>query len=87
VSKEQVQQLELVQPEPKEWEKEWQGMPEYVQGKIKPYAVVVVRFETQDDLEDFSVMIGQKLTKKTKSIWHPQRSHWGNGHSARRWQD
>lgn len=60
-----------------EWKKHWVGMPEFVQDKQEPFSKIVVRFETQKDLDDFSRLIGQKLTQKTKSIWHPFKSHWG----------
>lgn len=53
-------------------EQEWQGMPEFVQEKQKPFAMINVRFETEEDLEEFAKLIGQKLTPKTKSIWHPE---------------
>jgi len=59
--------------------KEWEGMPEFVQERKKPFSKIVIRFETEEDLEDFAKLIGQKLTSKTKSIWHPFKSHWGNG--------
>lgn len=54
-------------------------MPEFVQNKKKEFSKIIVRFETQEDLQNFSELIGQKLTNKTKSIWHPFKSHWGNG--------
>ena len=60
-------------------EKEWQGMPEFIQKRIEPYATIIVRCATEKDLEGFATAIGQRLTKKTKSIWFPFRSHWGNG--------
>ena len=44
-----------------DWKQEWKDMPEFIQDKKEPYAKI----------------IGQKLTKKTKSIWHPFKSHWG----------
>ncbi len=56
---------------------EWVDMPEFVQEKKEPFAKIIVRFETQKDLEEFAQLIGQKLTPKTKSIWHPFKSHWG----------
>jgi hypothetical protein len=56
---------------------EWVGMPEFVQEKKEDYAKIIIRFEKKEDLEDFAQLIGQKLTIKTKSIWHPFRSHWG----------
>lgn len=58
---------------------EWVDMPEFVQQKQEPYSKIIIRFETEYDLNDFAKLIDQKLTKKTKSIWHPYKSHWGNG--------
>jgi len=55
------------------WEDEWQDMPEFIQQKKgKPYAQIIFRFDNEQDLQDFAKLIGQKLTKKTKSAWHPQ---------------
>ena len=56
---------------------EWVDMPEFIQEKQEPFAKIIVRFETQKDLDQFAKLIGQKLTPKTKSIWHPFKSHWG----------
>ncbi len=53
-------------------DKEWVDMPEFVQEKQEPYACIKVRFENQEDLEEFAKLIGQPLTNKTKSIWHPK---------------
>lgn len=53
-------------------EEHWHDMPEFVQEKERPFSKIIVRFETEEDLKDFSERIGQKLTPKTKSIWHPQ---------------
>ena len=55
----------------------WQDMPEYIQQKKEPYHKVIVRFENEKDLQEFSSLINQKITSKTKSIWHPKKSHWG----------
>jgi hypothetical protein len=60
-------------------------MPEFVQEKQEPYAKIIVRFENKEDLEEFSKLINQKLTQKTKSIWHPEL-HRGI-HSAKRYVD
>jgi hypothetical protein len=51
---------------------EWKDMPEFVQEKQEPFAKIIVRFDSQEALDEFALLIGQKLTKKTKSIWHPQ---------------
>jgi len=58
-------------------DEEWVGMPEFVQEKKEPFSKLIIRFETEGDLKSFSKMINQKLTPKTKSIWHPFKSHWG----------
>ena len=59
------------------WESHWVGMPEFIQNKKEPYSKIIVRFDSEEDLQDFAKLIGQKLTNKTKSIWHPFKSHWG----------
>ena len=54
------------------WQNEWKGMPEFVQEKQKPFSTIIIRCETEEDLKDLERILGQPLTKKTKSIWHPQ---------------
>jgi len=61
--------------EPEKWQEHWKDMPEFVQGKKEPYSKIIIRFENEKDLQDFSKLINQKLTKKTKSIWFPFKSH------------
>jgi hypothetical protein len=56
---------------------EWVGMPEFNQQNIKPFKEIIVRFETEKDYINFQKQINQQLTNKTKSIWHPFKSHWG----------
>lgn len=67
------------------WREEWKGMPEFVQEKKEPYAKIIVRIETKEDLEKFAELTGQKLTKKTKSIWFPEVKRGLTAH--KRWQD
>jgi len=54
---------------------EWHDMPEFVQDKKEPYAKIIFRFESEKDLIEFSKLINQKLTKKTKSAWFPYKPH------------
>ena len=56
-----------------EKELEWQNMPEFLQDDKEPIQTIVVSFEKREDVEEFSKLIGQKLTYKTKSIWFPKR--------------
>ena len=64
---------------------EWVGMPEFIQEKKEPFSKITVRFETEEDLNAFAKLIGQKLTPKTKSIWHPHKPH--RSGLVRRWVD
>jgi len=63
-----------VSDEPKlfEQESEWQGMPEFIQGKQREYAKIIVRFRNQEDLNDFARLIGQTLNAKSQCTWHPK---------------
>lgn len=63
-------------PKKKLAEEHWKDMPEFVQYKKEEFSKIIVRFESQEDLDNFAELIGQKLTPKTKSIWHPFKSHW-----------
>lgn len=49
----------------------WQGMPEYIHEDLKPIQTVMVHFRNEEDRQEFSRLVGQKITYKTKSIWHP----------------
>jgi len=54
-----------------DWKEEWVGMPEFVQEKQKPFSLIKFRFRDAKDLEEFSKLIGQPLTERTKSAWYP----------------
>lgn len=64
-------------------EKHWEGMPAFQQDDNSPYKTVFVHFRNQQDYEDFQKLIGQKLTSKTKSAWHPRLDKTAN--SVFRW--
>lgn len=53
------------------WRREWVGMPEFVQERKEAYAKVVVRFRSQEDVEAFSRLIGQTVTRDSRGIWFP----------------
>lgn len=57
---------------------EWKNMPEFVSEKVEAYSKIIVRFDNEEDLQEFAKIIGQKLTNKTKSIWHPQLDRGSN---------
>lgn len=64
-----------VEKGPTDAEKEWEGMPEYDQGDQESWKKINVHFECQSDMEEFARLIGQTLTGKTKSIWHPRKAN------------
>ena len=52
---------------------EWQGMPEFNNSAIvKPLSSVIVHFTSEDSINAFAVLIGQKVTRNTRSIWYPK---------------
>ena len=55
-----------------EWRKHWKDMPEFQQEEDRPFKTIYVHFRTKEDYEEFAKVIDQKLTDKTKSIWHPK---------------
>jgi hypothetical protein len=48
------------------WQEEWLDMPEFVQEKQEPYAKIIIRFDNEKDLNDFSKLINQPLNKKNQ---------------------
>ena len=54
------------------WKKEWQNMPEYNQEDLEPIKQLIISFDSYEDYFNFGKLVDQKLTKKTKSIWHPK---------------
>ena len=57
------------------WEEHWVGMPEFVQRKQEPFATIILRVETEQDLVELAARLEQTLTPKTKSIWYPHKPH------------
>lgn len=52
----------------------WQDMPDYGDpDEEKPYRSIMVHFETEEAVDDFIKIMGQKITDKTKYIWHPEK--------------
>lgn len=69
--------------EDKEWKKLWKGMPEFEQEDNPTYKTIYVHFRSEEDYQEFAKLIGQNLTEKTKSIWHPHLDRTQN--SLLRW--
>jgi hypothetical protein len=54
------------------WEEHWKGMPEFVQEDLAPVKTIYVHFESKEDYQAFSKLVGQSLTMNTRSIWYPE---------------
>lgn len=77
------ERLSLEQKDDAEWKKHWIGMPEFSQEDNPAYKKLIVSFRNKEDYEEFAKLIGQPLTDKTKSIWHPRLDREAN--SLLRW--
>jgi len=53
------------------WKKEWKGMPEFIQEDLTSLYSILVCFENEDDMLQFSKVIKQPITERTRSIWYP----------------
>lgn len=55
-----------------DWQKEWKGMPEFVQEDLTSYRKIVVHFRNNEDVKRFSELLDQKITPKQPSLWFPE---------------
>ena len=56
-----------------DYDKEWEGMPEFKQDDKMPYRQIIISFENEADIENFSTLLNQNITDKTKSLWYPKK--------------
>jgi ParB-like chromosome segregation protein Spo0J len=54
---------------------EWENMPEFVSEDNTAYRTLYVHFETEEDVQNFSKLVGQQLSDKTKFIWYPEQKN------------
>jgi hypothetical protein len=67
---------------PIDFEKEWQGMPEFEQNDLSPMKSIKINFACLADIDAFSELIGQKITDKTRSIWYPKAKQQDDGNEV-----
>jgi len=53
-------------------EDEYKGMPNYESNSLGAYKQIIVSFQNDEDIKEFSKLIKQNITLKTKSIWYPK---------------
>jgi transcription elongation factor GreA-like protein len=54
------------------WKEHWENMPEFIQEDMDSFQSIIVHFETKEDRDEFSKLLQQKITYKTKSLWFPK---------------
>jgi hypothetical protein len=59
----------------KEWDDEWKNMPEFFQEDRESIKHVLVHFETAEDMDAFSKIIGRTITMKTKGFFFPLKEN------------
>lgn len=52
---------------------EWQGMPAFEQEDQTAYRTIHVHFADDESVADFARLLGQRVTDKTKYVWHPEQ--------------
>jgi len=62
-----------------DYDKEWQGMPEFHQEDLTGYQSIHVHFKTKEDVISFAELIDQKITDKTRAIWFPEAEQQDHG--------
>lgn len=68
-----VSKIKGLKVEPKYWETQWRGMPEYISEDIDPYACITFNgFDAENDLENAKKFFHQSITDKTQSVWYPK---------------
>lgn len=62
----------------------WQGMPEFEHDDLTAMHSIRVHFPSEEAVEEFGRLIGQNVTAKTKSLWHPKQEiiHYGEAHES-----
>ena len=58
--------------EPDDPNAEWEGMPEFENEDKTAFRTIHVHFATQVHVDEFSKVMGQAITEKTRFIWHPE---------------
>ena len=58
-------------PNPNDVLAEYEGMPEFKNEDLSAYRQIIVSFRNDADAETFGKLMGQPVTTKTRSLWHP----------------
>jgi len=55
--------------------KEWEDMPEFTEDSKTAFRSLIVHFTCQEDIDQFSKLVEQTFTDKTKFMWYPEQQN------------
>jgi|TARA_B100001939_G_scaffold346898_1_gene366943 hypothetical protein len=55
--------------------KEWEDMPEFTEDSKTAFRSLIVHFTCQEDIDQFSELVEQTFTDKTKFMWYPEQQN------------
>ena len=58
---------------PRDWQEHWREMPVFNAIETPPYQTILVHLRSSEARDIFSELIGQRITKETKTIWFPAK--------------
>ena len=64
--------LDSLNFDPIDYDKEWEGMPEFEREPLA-HRTIRVHFATPEDIGKFAEMMEQSITEKTRYLWYPIR--------------
>jgi len=73
-------EIEQLLAPPNDVEREWQGMPEFVQPADAPYQSITVHFTDAGAVADFCNKLGKTVVRVTKYIWYPEQKQVPQAH-------
>lgn len=72
-------ELDYYNQGPNEEKNLWNGMPEFDgNAQSEAFKTIIVHFDNLKDVNDFSDLIGQKITENTKYLWYPEKEKENN---------
>lgn len=52
-------------------EDEWKDMPEYKMKQHKPFRIIKINFENENDVKEFEKLLEQKISPNRENYWYP----------------
>jgi hypothetical protein len=53
--------------------KEWEGMPEFAQEDMDAFRRIILKFDSEEDVQKFGKVLNQNISENTKAMWFPYK--------------